>query len=220
MSWLWRCCCWRSRRWRSARWCRGRCWPARRQRGAGHARILVLSSPIHTDIAVPVDAVARPISAFLRDAGLPVDNPEARWMVFGWGGRPSTSATPTWSDISVGPLLKALTLDASVMHVEVARRDRRARIRPSPASTVSRGAASAGCSPSSGELSPRRKPARSMSRAPATATVDPFFEANGSFNALSAATPGRRRRCARPGLRTGWWNPLPQTLVYSLALYN
>ena len=49
--------------------------------------ILVLASPIHTDIAVPIDWKRLPRSPFLRDAGLPVDNPDARWMLFGWGSR-------------------------------------------------------------------------------------------------------------------------------------
>ena len=39
-------------------------------------RILVLASPIHTDIAVPIDATTLGEFSFLRDAGLPVDDPE------------------------------------------------------------------------------------------------------------------------------------------------
>ena len=82
-------------------------------------RILVLASPIHTDIAVPIDATTLGEFSFLRDAGLPVDDPNARWMLFGWGSRAYYMATPELSDTTVGPLFKALTLDASVMHVEI-----------------------------------------------------------------------------------------------------
>ena len=82
-------------------------------------RILVLSSQIHTDIAVPIDALTLADFAFLRDAGLPVDHPDARWILFGWGGRAFYLQTPTWGDLKPLPVFKALTIDASVMHVEI-----------------------------------------------------------------------------------------------------
>src|SRR5262245_36427496 len=85
----------------------------------GGRRILVFSSPIHTDIAVPVEAVSGADFAFLRDAGLPLDNPNARWVLFGWGGRSFYVATPALTDIQLGPLLKSFGLDDSAMHVEV-----------------------------------------------------------------------------------------------------
>src|SRR5689334_14185814 len=61
-------------------------------------RILVLSSPIHTDIAVPVQEVRDADFAFLRDARLPLDNPNARWVLFGWGGKSFYVATPEMTD--------------------------------------------------------------------------------------------------------------------------
>ena len=82
-------------------------------------RILVLSSPIHTDIAVPIDARTLADFAFLRDAGLPVDHPDARWILFGWGGRAFYLQTPDLGELQPLPVFKALTLDASVMHVEI-----------------------------------------------------------------------------------------------------
>src|SRR5262249_29492717 len=83
-------------------------------------RILVLASPIHTDIAVPAEALADPEFEFLDRAGLPVESPNARWVLFGWGGKAFYVATPELTDIRLGPLLKSFTLDSSVMHVEVA----------------------------------------------------------------------------------------------------
>jgi uncharacterized protein (TIGR02117 family) len=82
-------------------------------------RILVLTNPIHTDIAVPIDAAMLARFAFLAGAGLPVDHPEARWLVLGWGSRAFYIETPTWSDLKPGPVLSALTLDNSVMHVAI-----------------------------------------------------------------------------------------------------
>jgi len=131
-------------------------------------RILVLASPIHTDIAVPIDATTLGEFSFLRDAGLPVDDPNARWMLFGWGSRAYYMATPELSDTTVGPLFKALTLDASVMHVEIL----------GPIDETHAGCqgsrfrrpVSSACSPSSAQALPRPTARRSTSKARTMAT--------------------------------------------------
>jgi uncharacterized protein (TIGR02117 family) len=47
-----------------------------------------------------------------------------------------------------------------------------------------------------------------------------FFEAKGSFNALVGCNTWTARALREAGLQTGWWNPLPNTLVLSLKLHN
>jgi len=181
-------------------------------------RILVLASPIHTDIAVPIDATTLGEFSFLRDAGLPVDDPNARWMLFGWGSRAYYMATPELSDTTVGPLFKALTLDASVMHVEIL----------GPIDETH--AAVSGFTVSQAGLERMLAFIRSSFAATNGAPLhiegahygdaDGFFEANGSFNALIGCNTWTARALRQAGLQTGWWNPLPQTLAYSLALHN
>ncbi|MDE1994743.1 MAG: DUF2459 domain-containing protein, partial [Rhizobiaceae bacterium] len=61
-------------------------------------RIFVLSNPIHTDIAVPLTGETRERFAFLGDAGIPVNAPDAEWLIVGWGGRAFYLETPTWAD--------------------------------------------------------------------------------------------------------------------------
>ncbi|SFN10826.1 hypothetical protein SAMN05192571_11611 [Pleomorphomonas diazotrophica] len=46
-------------------------------------RILVLSGPIHTDIAIPLDETTRAAFPFLDAAGVPVGHPAARWLIVG-----------------------------------------------------------------------------------------------------------------------------------------
>jgi uncharacterized protein (TIGR02117 family) len=181
-------------------------------------RILVLSSQIHTDIAVPIDARTLADFPFLRDAGLPVDHPDARWILFGWGGRAFYLQTPTWGDLKPLPLFKALTIDASVMHVEILgaiaepwpgllgfdipeskHRDMLAFIRASFAESGTGPLHIAGAH---------------------YGKTDAFFEATGSFNALLGCNTWTASALRRAGLQTGWWNPLPATLSYSLALHN
>ena len=50
--------------------------------------------------------------------------------------------------------------------------------------------------------------------------TDAFFEATGSFNALLGCNTWTAAALRRGGLQTGWWNPLPATLAWSLALHN
>jgi uncharacterized protein (TIGR02117 family) len=180
--------------------------------------ILVLASPIHTDIAVPIDLKTLAAFPFLRDAGLPVDNPDARWMLFGWGSRAYYMATPEFSDTSFGPLFKALTLDASVMHVEIL-----------GALDETHPAVSSFDVPEAGferMLTVIRASFAEANGAPVHiegahyGKNDGFFEAKGSFNALVGCNTWTARALREAGLQTGWWNPLPETLAFSLALHN
>ncbi|MDX8526280.1 TIGR02117 family protein [Mesorhizobium sp. MSK_1335] len=192
-------------------------WPAAAG-GQGTRHILLLKNPIHTDIAVPLDDGVRRRFAFLADAGLPTDAPEARYIVFGWGGRAFYLETPTWSELKAVPVLKALTLDASVMHVDVAG----AIKEPHPdvagfdideahlAALLDYIAASF-----------RQGPNGSMVIDNAGySSFDRFYEANGHFNALIGCNTWTAAALRTAGLRTGWWNPLPVSLGWSLRLYD
>ena len=48
--------------------------------------------------------------------------------------------------------------------------------------------------------------------------ADLFFEARGRFNALLGCNTWTAAALRAAGLRTGWWNPIPQTLAISLRL--
>ena len=191
-------------------------WPADSP-GQPVRRILVVGNEIHTDIALPLDADV--VARFAAMTGLPLGHPEARWLVFGWGSRAFYIETPTWSELKVGPLFKALTLDSSVMHVGLAgpiddtspavtayMLDDAAFARLSDfiAATFVAGA----------DGLPVRVDGASYGE------FDAFYEARGSFNALVGCNTWTARALREAGLRTGWWNPLPQSLAWSLALHN
>jgi uncharacterized protein (TIGR02117 family) len=191
---------------------------AARGSDTGTTRILLLSSQIHTDIAVPIEAVTAGGFEFLRDAGLPLDNPNARWVLFGWGGKAFYVATPDLTDIRIGPLLKSFTLDSSVMHVEIVGAVDESLPGISSVSVSGPGLQDmlAFIRSSFAEMdgTPTRLAGTGYTR------NDTFFEAVGSFNAVVGCNTWTARALRQAGLRTGWWNPLPQTLAWSLALYN
>ncbi|WP_117191686.1 TIGR02117 family protein [Rhizobium terrae] len=181
-------------------------------------RILVLSNPIHTDIAIPLNEDTRMVYAFLAEAGVPVADPAAQWLILGWGGRAFYLETPTWGDLKPFPVFRALTIDRSVMHVDVA-------------GGIDEGHPTV----TAFDLAPQQFQQlsdfiqASFVREGDKAAVIPeagygaydrFFEANGSFNALIGCNTWTARALRAAGLRTGWWNLLPQTLQISLKLFN
>jgi uncharacterized protein (TIGR02117 family) len=180
--------------------------------------ILVLSNPIHTDIAVPIDEATRTRFSFLAEAGVPIDNPGAKYLVVGWGGRSFYLETPHWADIKPLPVFRAFTLDNSVMHVDVA-----GNLREDDPAITRLQTDDAGMDRMLGfiEASFARENGRPM---PILDThygrYDAFYEANGFFNALLGCNTWTASALREAGLRTGTWNPVPQTLAVSLKLYN
>ncbi|MCM5555387.1 TIGR02117 family protein [Pleomorphomonas sp. NRK KF1] len=180
-------------------------------------RILVLSGPIHSDIAIPLDDATRSAFPFLAPAGIPVGHPEARWLIVGWGGRAFYLETPTWADLKPLPVLRALTVDRSVLHVDVA----------GSALAAQPGVAAFDVAP---ESLARLIAFVAGSFALETGTVaipdagygryDRFFEARGFFNVLIGCNTWTAAALRTAGLRSGLWTPLPQSLVLSLRLFN
>nr|WP_306228953.1 TIGR02117 family protein [Aurantimonas sp. CSK15Z-1] len=180
--------------------------------------ILVLANPIHTDIALPLDAATRARFSFLRDAGLLLDHPQARWLVIGWGGRSFYIETPTWAELKPLPLLRALAGDRSVLHLALAGvidmddptlrgidlgDAAYERLLDAVTATFARGADG------------RYQPIADAGYGP----FDRFYEAEGRFQALLGCNTWTAAVLRRAGVTTGWWTPLPQLLFLSLDLH-
>ena len=180
--------------------------------------VLVLSNPIHTDIALPVDEELLARFGFLRDGNLEIDYPGVRYLVFGWGGREFYTQTPTWADLKPLPLFKGITLDRSVMHVALA-----GDIPLSNASVTALNLSDAGYGKlldfilgSFATAQGKQMPLLGKSYG----TDDAFFEAVGYFNAVAGCNTWTAAALRNAGLKTGWWTPMPQLLVASLRLHN
>lgn len=181
-------------------------------------RILMLSNPIHTDIAVPLNGETRAAFSFLENAGIPLAVPDAEWLIFGWGGRAFYLETPRWADLKPMPVLRALTLDSSVLHVDVAGHlpeqhpDVQAFDVSSGEFTALLGFIATSFEEQNGKVTPIADTAYGV--------TDRFFEAKGYFNALFGCNTWTAAALRAAGIRTGLWNPVPETLKLSLALYN
>lgn len=181
--------------------------------------IIVLSNPIHTDIAIPLNDETRRRFSFLETVGLPLAHPDARWIIFGWGGRAFYLETPTWADLKPMPVFKALTVDSAVMRVgivgEIASPDPSAvRLKVSDAGLDQLLTFVAESFVTDGNGS------QQLIQHAGYGVNDRFFEAKGYFNALFGCNTWTARALREAGLRTGLWNPVPKTLLLSLDLYN
>lgn len=176
--------------------------------------ILLLSNPIHTDIALPLDDEVRAAFADLTPSGLPIGMPGAAYLVFGWGGRSFYIETPTWGDLKPLPVLRALTLDRSVMHVEVAgpidRGHKAVRVLSVSAEGRRRMIAAIR------DSFQRDGGLPLVIEGAAYGLDDAFFEARGGFNALAGCNTWTAAMLRQGGLTTGWWTPLPQLLDWSV----
>ncbi len=181
-------------------------------------RILLLSGPIHTDIAIPLDEETRAAFSFLDAPDFPLGHPDAKWLVVGWGGRAFYLETPSWAELKPLPVLRALTIDRSVLHVDLAGHitepqpsvtafdisdDQMARLLHFVSDSFVRNA---------GEIAPIADAGYGE--------IDRFFEAEGYFNALFGCNTWTAAALRSAGLRTGLWNPLPQSLRLSVDVYN
>ncbi|WHO74503.1 TIGR02117 family protein [Rhizobium sp. BT03] len=192
--------------------------PVKASSSAAAHRILLLSGPIHTDIAIPLDEETRAAFSFLAETGFPLGHPDAEWLIVGWGGRAFYLETPSWSELKPLPVLRALTIDRSVLHVDLAGNivepqpsvaafdvsdDQLARLRNFIADSFIRDA---------GVVTPIADAGYGE--------IDRFFEAKGYFNALFGCNTWTAAALRSAGLRTGLWNPLPQSLRLSMGVYN
>ncbi len=186
--------------------------------GAGSREILLLSNPIHTDIALAIDDDLRRVFSELQEGGIAVNHPAAIYLVFGWGGRSFYIETPRWSDLKPMPVLRSLTLDRSVMHVDVTgdfpaglAGVQRLRVSEEGYQRLVAGIR-ASFARKDGYIQPVPGAAYGL--------TDAFFEANGWFNALAGCNLWSAAMLQRAGIRTGWWTPLPPLLRWSIDLHG
>ncbi|MDZ4086024.1 MAG: DUF2459 domain-containing protein [Tabrizicola sp.] len=81
-------------------------------------RIGLLQGPIHTDILFPLTPETRTRFAFADAAGVPLNHPEAAWLVFGWGSAAFYTTAGTYADITASAVLTAATGDGAVIRLD------------------------------------------------------------------------------------------------------
>lgn len=181
--------------------------------------VLVLSSDIHTDLALPASPELAARFSFMAADGLDPGQPGVAYIVAGWGGRSFYVETPSWSDLKPGPVFKALSLDRSVMHMGLA-----GAIDPAHPSVLTIDLDEVEFERlvqsvlASFTLNADGLPA--LVPGAQYGEYDRFYEAEGWFNALVGCNAWTAGMLRQAGLTTGWWTPMPGLLSASLRLHN
>jgi uncharacterized protein (TIGR02117 family) len=78
----------------------------------------LLQGPIHTDILFPLTPETRARFAFAQTAGVPLNHPDAEWLVFGWGSAAFYTTAGTYADITASAVLTAASGDTAVIRID------------------------------------------------------------------------------------------------------
>ena len=89
-------------------------------RGAATEVVGLARGPIHYDILLPLTPETRDAFGFAKAQGLPVDLPQAEWLVVGWGAAGFYTTVGSYADISPSVAWTAATGDRAVLRLDLA----------------------------------------------------------------------------------------------------
>jgi uncharacterized protein (TIGR02117 family) len=181
---------------------------------AGDVRIGLARGPIHYDLLLPNDADLRARFAFAEAAGVPLSNPEARWLMVGWGADEFYTRTGEYGDIAFGPVLHAITGDASVMRLDaVGPVDGVQGVR---FLTITQGQYAALLDGIDASFLRNVDGAPMAADATGFGLTDAFFMAKGKFNIFYTCNAWVGTQLRAAGVPMGVWTPTPQSIDVSL----
>ena len=172
--------------------------------------IALLYGPIHVDFLLPATDETRAGMGFAAAAGVPVDHPDVRHVLVGWGARDFYTTAGTYSDITASATLRAVTGDSAVLRIDVI------------------GAFQAGFDPPRLRLSQAQYAA--LLEAIAASALGPpipgagftgtdgFVEAEGRFHLFRTCNTWVSRMLRAAGVPAGLWTPTP--LAVRLGLWR
>lgn len=181
--------------------------------------IFVISSDIHTDLVFRLTPQLADRFAFMAADGLNPAQSGAEYLIIGWGGRSFYLQTPSWADLKPMPVIKALTIDRSVMHVELTGPLdlNHPSVLPITLDQISYDNLLRAVL-ADFHVEPNASP--KVIFGAQYGPYDLFYEAKGWFNALVGCNIWTAHMLRQAGLRTGWWTPLPKLLIVSLKQHN
>ena len=172
--------------------------------------IFILSTPIHSDVVLPIEAAEidwrryLPADCFAGDTGF------ATHVAIGWGEKNFYMETPTWADLRISTAAKALLWPSECcLHVayrttrHFGSNTRSVRISAEQYHRLVRYLRDSFRTDDSGHLLPIADAAYGK--------YDAFFEARGTYHAFYTCNSWLGDALQAAGVRTAWFTPLPGT---------
>lgn len=186
--------------------------------GGPPTRIALARGPIHYDLLLPMTDSLRARFAFAEGQGVPVRDPQVRYLIIGWGSRAFYTATGTYDDLKLGAIWPALTGDAATLHLDVAgevdgitgitflemSETQLTALVQAVTATFSR--------------DPAGNPIPLL--APPFGATDAFYAAEGHFNLLNTCNVWIGAMLRAAGLDFGIWTPTPQSVAFSARWFQ
>ena len=180
--------------------------------------IYLLTSLLHADIAIPVDAEVLSKFSFLKQSGIEMDHAGLRYLVFGWGSQAFYTTAGTYADITLAATVKAITSDTAVMHVV-------------PSGQIAKSENSIPIKVSEQGFSRlihflRRSFENEATDMPfwlqneSHGYGDVFYLSNGNFNIFNPCNVWTGNALKRAGISVGAWTPTTQSLKWSLRIHQ
>ena len=180
-------------------------------------RIYLVTTTLHADIALPFDEDLLTKFPHLANAGLPLDHPNLRYLLFGWGSKAFYTTAGSYSDITAAAAFKAITGDDAVLRVS-ASGPLQGRDDVLPL-TVSEGQLQTIKSSMSASFENPQSAASHLKEA-SIGPNDAFFKAIGHFNILNPCNQWVNRVLRQAGVALGAWTPTTHSLRLSLTHYQ
>jgi uncharacterized protein (TIGR02117 family) len=167
----------------------------------------LLQGPIHTDILFPLTPETRARFAFAEVAGVPVTDPWAEWLLFGWGSEAFYTTAGTYADITTSAVLTAVTGDGAVIRLDalgpLPPLDNLRVLRLSEAQFQAL-------------LTQTTLASQTRHDRPGFTGTDAFFPAQGHFSALRTCNVWLGETLRASGIPFGLWTPANWSVTLSL----
>ncbi|MEM7461104.1 MAG: TIGR02117 family protein [Pseudomonadota bacterium] len=180
-------------------------------------RIYLLTTLLHADFAIPVDDAVRKRFAHLAADGIPIFNPNLKFLVFGWGSHAFYTTARNLTDIRPGPTFTAVTGDNSVVRMVPAgdiTELENAYAVDLPAGGTERLLDFIENSIAGFRDNHEILPGKGLG------TGDVFFVANGGFHIFRPCNIWAADGLRVAGLNTGKWTPTTHSLLLGLRLHS
>ena len=174
-------------------------------------QVLLIQTLLHVDIAVPYEPSLLSRLPHLLQANLPIDNPNLKYVAFGWGSKAFYTSAGSYADIRPGAVFQAVTGDEAVMRtVAMGYLDPDA---PDVATlSLSEEAYQVLLSAIGDSFGESRSSLPGLTIGP----FDAFFEAEGHFHIFNPCNQWVNDVLHKAGVRTGRWTPTTYSLMRSL----
>lgn len=177
--------------------------------------ILLVSSPIHADVVLPIETETFNWRELFPDDCFSGDTTGATHVAIGWGDKEFFIDTPTWADLRVSTTAKAILWPSDCcVHVSYTK----AEFRREGSRSVKISVAQYARLVEHVQASLTQETDGSIVQIAdfAYGSHDAFFEAHGLYHCFNTCNcwVGNAMRAA--GIRTGWFTPLPKTMFLYL----